>query len=438
MEKDEILKILIDWNFWQKSLDTGITRAFYIEQIETLLSTGQIVGIVGSRRCGKSTLLLQFAKHLIQNKNVDSKDILIVNFEDYRFTELSLETLSKIYETYLEKVKQNPKTKPYIFLDEVHRVNEWERFVRTLHERKEANIIVSGSTSKILSRELGTILTGRHLSLFVFPLSFKEFLEFKGCKIKNELDVVAKRIEIKKLFSEYLQFGGFPEVVLKPEKTRLLLEYFNDIITRDVIERFRIREVLKLKTLSKYYLTNFSNPITFSSIKRFLKLPLHTIERFSYYLENSGLIYFVFKFSPSFKEQEKAARKVYVVDNGLANAVGFKISENLGRLAENLVFIELKRRYSTNPLVDIFYWKTNNKEVDFIIRTGMKVNSVIQVCWNISDEKTKEREIEPLLKAMEEFKLKEGLIITEDFESQEEIGNKKIIYKPLWKWLLES
>lgn len=323
-------------------------------------------------------------------------------------------------------------------MDEVHRVSEWERFVRTLHERKEANIIVSGSTSKILSRELGTILTGRHLSLFVFPLSFKEFLEFKGCKIKNELDVVAKRIEIKKLFSEYLQFGGFPEVVLKPEKTRLLLEYFNDIITRDVIERFRIREVLKLKTLSKYYLTNFSNPITFSSIKRFLKLPLHTIERFSYYLENSGLIYFVFKFSPSFKEQEKAARKVYIVDNGLANAVGFKISENLGRLAENLVFIELKRRYSTNPLVDIFYWKTNNKEVDFIIRTGMKVNSVIQVCWNISDKKTKEREIEPLLKAMKEFKLKEGLIITEDFEGQEEIGDKKIIYKPLWKWLLES
>lgn len=106
---------MTDWNFWQKSLDTGITRASYIEQIETLLSTGQIVGIVGSRRCGKSTLLLQFAKHLIQNKNVDSKDILIVNFEDYRFTELSLETLSKIYETYLEKVKQNPKTKPYIF-----------------------------------------------------------------------------------------------------------------------------------------------------------------------------------------------------------------------------------------------------------------------------------------------------------------------------------
>lgn len=433
MERDEILRILVDWNFWERDIETGISRNKYLKEMDKLISTDQIITLIGPRRSGKSTLLLQFAKFL--EKDVEKEDILIVNFEDYRFTEYSVETLEKIYETYLERVKQNPGTKPYIFLDEVQRVNEWERFVRSLHERKEAKIIVTGSASKLL---VSTCLTGRHLSLFIFPLSFSELLEFRGMEIKDELGKVARRIELKKHFYEYFELGGFPEVVLKPEKTRILLEYFNDIITRDVVERFRVREILKLKTLAKYYITNFSNPITFNSIKGFLNIPLHTVERFSYYLENSGLIYFLSRFSFSLKEQEKSPRKVYVIDNGLINAIGLRVSENSGRLAENLVFVELKRRYSHNPLIEIYYWKSNTKEVDFVIKKSMRIESVIQVCWKIEDEKTKKREIDALVLAMKKFKLSEGLVITEDYEGEEAINGLKIKFMPLWKWLLIS
>lgn len=443
MEKDEILKILTDWNFWENPPETGISRPPYLKEIEKLLSTDQIVSLAGARRTGKSTILLQFAKHLIEDKFVDSRNILLVNFEDYRFSEPSLELLGKIYETYLEKVKPDSSTvKPYLFLDEIQKIDGWERFVRTLHERKEAKIIVSGSTSKLLGGEFGGVLTGRHLSLGVFPLSFGEFLEFKNVKVRDEVDLIAKRVEVKKLFAEYLEFGGFPAVALKPEKPRLLLEYFNDIISRDIVERFRIREVAKLKTLARYYLTNVSNTMTFNSVKKFLKMPLRTVERFSYYIENSGMICFVLKYSSSLKEQENAPRKIYSIDNGLANVVGLRISENFGKLAKNMVFVELKRRCKDNPLEEVFYWKNGGSggwEVDFLVRRGTDIQSAIQVCWDIAKyAKTKEREVRSLTKAMDEFGLKEGLVITEDYDGMEDRDGKTIKYVPLWKWLFSG
>lgn len=440
MEKDEILKILTDWNFWETPPEIGISRPVYLEEIEKLLSTGQIVSLTGARRTGKSTILLQFAKHLIEDKHVDKRNVLVVNFEDYRFSEPSLELIGKVYETYLEKVKPDSSTRPYLFLDEIQKVGGWERFVRSLHEMKKAEIVVSGSTSKLLGGEFGTALTGRHLSLGVFPLGFWEFLEFKNVKVRDEVDLTAKRVEVKKLFAEYLEFGGFPAVVLKPEKPRLLLEYFDDILSRDIVERFRIREVAKLKTLARYYLTNVSNTMTFNSVKKFLKMPLRTVERFSYYIENSGMTYFVLRYSSSLKEQENAPRKIYSIDNGLANVVGLRISENFGKLAENMVFVELKRRCRNNPLTEVFYWKNGGSggwEVDFLVRNGMNIESAIQVCWDIAKyAKTKEREVRSLLKAMDEFGLNEGLIITEDYEGTENLDGKIIKYLPLWKWLL--
>jgi hypothetical protein len=438
MKKDEIELILLDWNFWVKRLDIGIRRKEYLEALEKLINTGFIVDVIGVRRSGKSTIIKQFADYLIQKKNVDVRDILIVNFEDPRFTELSLELLQQIYSTYLERVKQT-KEKPYIFLDEVHKVKEWERFVRYLHEKKEAFLLVSGSTSQLSSKELSTLLTGRHLSLVVFPLNFKSFLEFKGIEIKNRLELLAKRIEIKRLLREYLEFGGFPEVVLKTEKRQILQNYYNDILTRDVVDRFKIKEMDKLKALTKYYMTNISNPISFNSVKKFLNIPLRTVERFSYYLESCFLIFFVKVFSKSIKKQEKVPRKVYCIDCGIPNVVGLRFSENIGRLAENLVFLELIQEHFKNPLVEVYYWKDySGREVDFVVKSGLEVKQLIQVCWNVEDEKTKEREVTALLKAMDEFKLKEGLVITEDYEDKEARNEKIITYKPLWKWLLEE
>ncbi len=430
MRKEELLEILQDWNFWKKELDTGKERKRYLEKCLRFLKTNVVIAIIGVRRAGKSYIIRQVIKKLIENR-AKRKNILMVNFEDRRFAEFYPKLLDEVYETYLEFLK--PDNKPFIFLDEVHNVPKWERWVRTMQELGKAKIVVSGSSAKLLAGELATLLTGRHLDLVVFPLSFKEFLYFKNLNIKNKLDLAAKKIEIKRYFREYLEFGGFPEVVLSKEKKQLLLTYFDDIITKDIEKRYNLREREKLRALARFYLTNISSRITFSSLSKFLNTTTNTVEKFSSYLEEANILFFVKRFSFKIKEQEKSPRKVYAIDVGLANAVGFKFSANFGRVAENIVAIELKR----NSNAEIYYWKNpQHQEVDFVVKQNSKVKQLIQVCWNIHEYRTKKRELKPLLKASKELKCKNLLVITSDYESEEKIYGKKIRFIPLWKWLL--
>ncbi|MBI4453912.1 ATP-binding protein [Candidatus Woesearchaeota archaeon] len=436
MNKTQLLEILEEWNFWKKELDTGKKRDKYLVQSLSFLKPNVVLTIIGLRRSGKSYLMKQIAKELTE-RGVAKDEILIVNLEDRRFFERDIKLLDQIFETYLEVLK--PKTKPYIFLDEIQKIPQWERWVRTFHELNKAKIIVSGSSAKLLYGELATVLTGRHLDVVVFPLSFKEFLMFKGLDIKDKLDLIAKRIEIKGFFNEYLEFGGFPEVVLNEDKTQLLLTYFDDILTKDIEKRYNLRKTEKLRTLARFYLTNISNPISFNSLKKFLEISPNTVEKFSSYLEEAYLIFFVNKFSYKLKEQEKAARKVYSSDIGLAKAIGFRFTENKGFAAENIVALELKRKQSQNLSMDIYYWRDlQGHEVDFLVKEGLKVTKLFQVCWNLDNFKTKEREIKSLIKASKELKVNNLLIITEDYESEETINKKKIKFIPLWKWLLEE
>lgn len=434
MDKNEIIKILEDWNFWKKDLETGITRPFYLDRLRRFIATNQIMVIKGARRSGKSFIMRQLAKELVSGAT-DKKNILMVNFEDPRFTELNTNTLQRIYETYLEFL--NPKGMPFVFLDEVQEVKGWEKWVRVLHELKKAQIIVSGSNAKILSKELATLLTGRHLDITIFPLSFKEFLDFNNLCVKDKLDIVSNEIEIKGLLRKYLELGSFPEVVLSSEKKEILLNYFEDVLDKDLIRRFKIRKPDKLKSLAKFYLSNISSLTTFSSIEKFLGASADTVEKFSGYLETAYLLFFLKRFSFKVREQEKSPRKVYAIDTGLVNTIGFRFSENVGRLAENLVFLELKRKQAANPDLEFYYWKDQlHREVDFVVKDRLKVKQLIQVCWELIRKETKNREIRALLKAMGEFKLKEALVITEDYEAQEQIKNKQINFLPLWKWLL--
>ncbi|MFN4227486.1 MAG: ATP-binding protein, partial [Candidatus Ratteibacteria bacterium] len=174
------------------------------------------------------------------------------------------------------------------------------------------------------------------------------------------------------------------------------------------------------------------------SIGKFLKTSTITVEKFTSYLEEANLIFFIKKFSYSFKEQEKSARKLYAIDIGIANSIGFRFSANFGRLIENLVGIELKKRQNLNPNLEIYYFHHNNKEVDFVIKEGLKVRELIQCCWNINEFDVKRRELKPLIDAIEKFDLKEGIVITDDYENQEKINGKIIKYIPLWKWLLNG
>ena len=250
IDKNQILEILEDWNLWRKELKSGYEREEYLKSALKFLKPNVILSFIGVRRSGKSYLMRQLAKKLIAGK-IEKNSILIINFEDGRFTKFNLDLLDKIYETYVENL--NPKDKPYIFLDEI--------------------------------------------DINVFPLSFKEFICFKGLEIKNKLDLVSKKLEIKKLLKEYLEFGGFPEIVLNEEKKILLLTYFDDILTEDIEKRYKIREGEKLRALAKFYLTNISNLITFNSLKKYLELSTDTIEKFSSYFEKNNLLFFIKSFS---------------------------------------------------------------------------------------------------------------------------------------------
>ncbi|NQU82678.1 MAG: ATP-binding protein [Parcubacteria group bacterium] len=429
MDKNEIIKILEDWNFWNKSIAIGIKRPFYLEKLQKLLTAKQIIVITGARRSGKSFIMRQLAENIIQ-QGVDKKNILMINLEDPRFVDLDVSLLQKIYETYLEFLQ--PKGKHYVLLDEVQEVEKWEKWVLMMQELKKAQIILSGSNAKLLSRELATLLTGRHLNMQVMPLSFKEFLNFNGVANRDELAV-------KGLLKNFIEEGAFPEVVLNKQKKELLLTYFNDILEKDLIKRYKVRKTEKFKEVLKFYFSNISSLVTSRSSAKSLEVSAETVEKFSSYFETNYLLFFLKRFSFKTREQNKSPRKVYAIDVGLSNAVGFRFSENIGKLIENVVFLRLLRKSLSNPLIEIFYWKDEkHKEVDFLLKENTVIKQLIQVCWDLSDIKTRKREIDALLKSSIELQCNDLLVITDEDEKQEEVKGKIIKFVPLWKWLLNE
>jgi len=435
VDKNEIRAILKDWNDWEGQQDIGTIRSVYLDRLEDLIAgSNQIITITGPRRAGKSYLMRQMARRL-SDKGIKRENILFVNFEDPRFVSLNTKLLAQVYDVY--KGLFSPTDTPYIFLDEIQEVDGWEKWVRMMHELRKAKIIVSGSNADLLSRELGTLLTGRHLDLTVFPLSFPEYLQFNKIEVKKAFDIVGKEAEIDGLLHKYIETGSFPEVVLSVKKTEVLLNYFDDLLTKDLLKRFRVRKTPVMKALIKYYLSNVGNLVTFTSAGKSLQVSTHTIERFSGYFEDVYLIFLLRRFSYKVKEQEKSPRKIYAIDTGLCNTLGFRFSENIGRLAENVVFLALKRKQILDPQVELFYWKdTLHREVDFVIKDGLKVTSLIQVCWNIQDEKTKNRELRSLHKGMKELNITNATIITDATEGEEKLNGYTVKIVPLWKWLL--
>ena len=438
MDEQKIFEILDDWNFWNKEQDTGVKRKDYLSQIKPFLKTNQAIVLTGVRRSGKSTILLQLVKELIDS-GVNPKDTLIINLEDYRWENLSLQLLDQIYTFYLKKINQSRPF--YLFLDEIHKIIGWERFVRTLIDKKEAKVVVSGSNAKLISQELGTLLTGRHVGLKVYPPTFKELLDLRNLNVNSELDLFRKKTEINNFIDEAFDYGFFPEIILAEEekvKLKILRDGLDSIITRDVAERYKIREKEKIRSLMRYYLSNTSTSVSFNKLREMLNLPLRTIERFSQYLEEAYLIIFLKRFSYKVKEQEKSPRKVYCIDLGLVNASGFKFIENKSQLMENLVFLELTKKEQ-----EVYYWKNpQQEEVDFVVKDGIKIIQLIQVCFNIENPDTKNRELRSLIKASKELKCKTLLVITKDYDGEEKIewfGDKAVIkFIPLWKWLLTS
>ncbi|MFH0973613.1 MAG: ATP-binding protein [Candidatus Micrarchaeota archaeon] len=442
MEKKEILEVLEDWNFWTKQQETGVLRPEYAEEIARLAAIGQVVLISGVRRSGKSTLMRQYAKRLIDS-GVDAKNVLYVNFEDVRFKELNLDLMQKIFETYAEFVRPTQSSKPFVFLDEVHKIKGWERFARTLHELNKASLFASGSTSRLLSKEFGSTLTGRHLDARVFPLDFKEFLAFKKVFPENkrkfgELELISKKSVVKRLLNEYLEFGGLPLVCLTGDergKKDLLAACFEDVLSKDVIETRGVKRPVKLKGLAKFFLSNAGRRTSLNALSKFSGLSLNAVESYSRYLEEAFLVFFLKKFSYSVKEQERTIAVVYAADNGLRSVLGFKFSEDAGWALQNAVANLLLKKFGKENL---FYWMNAQKEeVDFVVKQGKEVEQLVQVCRSLGDFATRKRELRALAKASEELRCRNLLVVTEDQEGVDEFDGKKIKLVPLWKFLLE-
>jgi len=436
VEKNELIAILQDWNLWKQELPSGIPRPAYLTQLKRLLKSRQVLVITGPRRAGKSFLMRQLALELVR-QGAEKSRTLMMNFEDPRLTEPGVHLLQQIYEAYREFLA--PPADPFLFLDEVQEIDGWEKWVRTMHELRKASLIISGSNAKLLGRELGTLLTGRHLDVTVLPLSFGEFLRFNGLTVKDPLDVASKQVEIRGLFRRYLEYGAFPEVALAENKKEILLGYFEDLVHKDLLRRFRIRKPNELKDLVKFYLSNAATLTTFNSMAKQLKISTATVEKFSGYLEQVYLVSFLQRFSFKVREQRKSPRKVYAVDTGLAHAVGFRFSENIGRMAENLVFLALKRRQFFQPDMELYYWKDiHHREVDFVVKKGARVVELIQVCWDLGAAPARKREMQGLAKALREFRQARGSVITGEVEAQEEIQGRKVRVVPLWRWLLQE
>ena len=432
IEKSILFEILREQNFWYKLPEYDyVNRETYINSIKNHLTTKSILIIQGPRRTGKTVLLKLIIQDMI--KTIDKDQILYVNLEDYRlFRYYSLDLLEKIYAVYRENV--NPKNKVYFFIDEIQNIEEFEHFLRTKYDEAEnIKFIITGSNSKLLSKELATLLTGRTLTFEIFPFSFIEYLQFKKEIITDYsyYSLEPKKYDLKHFFNIFLTTGSIPEYIDNPAKERLE-EYFENVILKDIVERFRIRNTKLIKELGIYLLSNVSNITSYSSMKRTFNISINTVKEYLSYLESAYLFFTLNKFSYSYKNHITSPSKVYCVDNGLVNLVSFKFSENKGKLYENLVFLELKRND-----YEIYYHGAKS-ECDFIVKKQLKVIDAIQVAVSLNEEKTKNREIDGLIEALNQYDLKEGLILTEEDYTDLVVKNFKIKIRPLWFWLLNK
>ena len=431
----EIMKALADWNPWWATGNVaddlkGVKRP-YTDELIHLADERHIKIITGVRRCGKSTLFYQVIDWLLQKQKIPAKQIVLVNFEDQVLEKAGIEKIIEAYQgTY------GVKDEIWLFLDEIPRLEGWERWIRKWYDlKRNIQFFVTGSSAHLLKKEYATLLTGRNLALEVFPLSFKEFLQFSRFDIP-ELSTISTTMAntLYFYFNQNLSTCGFPEVFSKREdmKRRLLNQYFEDILYKDIVARFG-SNYQKLKDLAIYLLTNNSNLLSQRNLRNALELGMGTIAEYVGYLENAWLILQSSKFDYAIKKQIANPKKVYAIDVGLKDAVAMRFSENFGRNLENLVAVELRRRG-----LEFFYWKNNRGlETDFLLRDGTRVTTAIQVTARLDDPKTKKREIQSLLTALKQFNLGEGLIVTANGTGSEEFDGRMIHYRPIWQWLLQ-
>ncbi|MFH1159679.1 MAG: ATP-binding protein [bacterium] len=403
--------------FDQKRNDFFVDREIQIKGFESDL----IHIIIGPRRAGKSFFSIRSMEPLLP--------VGYVNFDDERLTGITGfdELLDAINQVYV-----NPKA---LLFDEIQNVNGWELIMNRL-QRQGYNLFITGSNSKLLSHELATHLTGRHLTTCLFPFSFRE--------IRQLTDPKETRGDVRQQCAEYITRGGFPELwVKKLDSPHYLTSLFDSILFKDIVKRHKIRNTSALDALAVFLVSNIATEFSFQTIAQRLSFrSVATLQKYIEYLEEAFLLFTIQRFSFKIREQISSNKKVYCYDDGFYQAKAYKFSPNLGRLFENAVAIELKRREMEGS-IKLFYWKNEkHEEVDFVVQQGLKVKQLIQVCYDLTEPKVREQEIRALLKAGASLDCTRLIVITDDYENLETCSwfgfTGEVAFVPLWKWLLKG
>ncbi len=425
----KIFKTIIK-DFQTKPLPDLVKRSLDIP-----LDSSKIITLIGSRRSGKTFSIYQIISDLLKSASMEK--IVYVNFEDERL-DIDKTNFQDLLDAYSELYPEITLSEVYFIFDEIQEITGWEKFVRRVYDSVSSHIFLTGSSAKLLSKEIATSLRGRTLTYEIFPLTFEEFLKFNSVDT-SDLYSTKNKAKFLSFFERFLQEGSYPEIILQNTslQTKILQTYYDVMIYRDIIERYSISNVDVLKRFISKSINNISNDL---SVKKFFddlksegfKISKDTLYSFYRYLEDIYLFFYVPKYDSSVRKQELSSKKIYAIDTGLVNAVSFKFSENKGDLLENSVYLHLRKQGKS-----IYYYK-DVVECDFVILEKNSISQAIQVSLDISDEGTKQRELKGLLIAMNEFNLDEGLLLTYDFEDEFEVEGKKIVVTPVWKWMLEN
>lgn len=427
MQKDMFKRLIAD--------SQGKDLSYVMDRdIEIPFNTDKIISLIGVRRSGKTHVLYSIINRI--RKTVEPNNILYINFEDDRLFPLELKDLNTLFEAYYEMYPDKKNEKVFFLFDEVQNVQNWEKFIRRLYDTENCAIFITGSSAKLLSKEIATALRGRTLSYEVFPLSFSEILRFKG--IKPDLHSSKSQARIKNVLAGCLIRGGFPEMINYEQAVfmKTLQEYIDLIMYRDIIERYGISNTFLLKRLIKFSFSNISTLVSFNKLyndfkSEGLNISRNTVYEYISYLEDAYALFAVPIYAKSLREQWRNPRKIYSVDVGFKTAIDYPLSMDIGRVIENIVFLELRRRTEK-----IYYFK-GKQEVDFYYILGDK-RYLLNVCYEIKSSETREREIKGLIEAMKRLSLKEGTVVTSEQKEliKTEAGEINVI--PLWQWLLTN
>jgi len=421
----ELFKKLIT-NFQERSF-TGIVPRDY----DIPIDTKKIVSLIGVRRSGKTYILFHIIEQLRQK--IDGRNIIYINFEDDRLFPIYLKDLDGLLESYYELYPHKRDEKVYLFLDEVQNIEGWERYVRRIYDTQNLQIFITGSSSKLLSSEIATSLRGRTITYEIFPFSFKEYLRYKDIEVNF---YSSKSISyIKNAFNSYLINGGFAETFDEtPDvQKRILKDYLDLIIYKDVVERYNIKNQALLKHLIKYMFVNMGTLVSINKLYNEYKSQGYKVSKdalYDYidYLQDAYTLFTTPIYRNSVREEQRNPKKLYAIDNGFKKLFSISLSDDYSKLYENMAFLHLRRMSS-----EVYYFK-QKQEVDLYVRVDKEY--LVNVSYLIENEKTLQREIKALVEGMDYFNINKSYLVTDNREEIINIDNRTIEIIPMWKWLL--